>query len=236
MLTIFRAFNIAFIDQPTIKEYGIMKITVLGAAGNAGSRVVTEALSRGHEVTAVVRNSSGSNNLPTGVSVLTGDASNVEDVAKISTGQDVVISAIRPEPNNKSETVATTNALMDGLTQTGVRLLVVGGAATLTVPGTDGKTVIEDSNYLPVSARHIGKASADQFDVCLAETRVDWAYLSPAAQFAPGERSGNYRLGTDELLVDAEGVSKISMEDAAVVLLDEAEWPRHHQTRFTAAY
>jgi putative NADH-flavin reductase len=213
-----------------------MKITVLGAAGNAGSRVVDEALSRGHEVTAVVRNLAGSKNLPAGAKVLTGDASNAEDVAKISAGQDVVISAIRPDPNNKSETVATTNALMDGLAQTGVRLLIVGGAATLVVPGTGGKTVLEDENFLPVAARHIGKASADQLDVCLAETRVDWAYLSPAAQFAPGERTGNFRLGTDELLIDAEGISKISMEDLAVVLLDEAERPKHHRTRFTAAY
>ncbi len=213
-----------------------MKITVLGAAGSAGSRVVAEALSRGHEVTAVVRNSTGFNNLPTGVKVLTGDAGNVEDVAKISAGQDVVISAIRPVPGNKSETVATTNALMDGLAQTGVRLLVVGGAATLTVPGAGGKTVIEDSNFLPVSARHIGKASADQLEACLPETRVDWVYLSPAAQFAPGERTGNYRLGTDELLLDAEGNSTISMEDLAVVLVDEAERPKHHRTRFTVAY
>ena len=213
-----------------------MKITVLGATGNAGSRVVAEALSRGHEVTAVVRNSTVTNNLPPGIKILTGDAGNVEDVTEVSAGQDVVISAIRPAPGHDSDVIPTTRALMDGLAKTGVRLLVVGGAATLTVPGTDGKTVIEDSNYLPVSARHIGKASADQFEVCLAETRVDWVYLSPAAQFAPGERTGNYRLGTSELLIDAEGISKISMEDAAVVLLDEAERPRHHRTRFTVAY
>jgi putative NADH-flavin reductase len=214
----------------------IMKITVLGATGKAGSRLVTEALSRGHEVTAVVRNLAGSNDLPTAARVRTGDVGNVADVTKVSAGQDVVISAIRPAPGHESDIIPTTRTLMDGLAQTGVRLLVVGGAATLTVPGTDGKTVIEDSNYLPVSARPIGKASADQFKVCLAETRVDWAYLSPAAQFAPGERTGNFRLGTDELLVDAEGISKISMEDLAVVLLDEAERPKHHRTRFTAAY
>ena len=65
---------------------------------------------------------------------------------------------------------------------------------------------------------------------------MDWAYLSPAADFAPGQRTGNYRLGTDELLIDAEGVSKISMEDAAIALLDEAERPRHHRARFTVAY
>ena len=213
-----------------------MKITVLGAAGNTGSRVVHEALSRGHEVTAVVRNLASSNNLPAGVKVIAGDASNVEDVVRISTGQDVVISAIRPASGHESDIIPTTRSLMDGLAQTGVRLLIVGGAATLTVPGTGGKTVLEDANFLPVSARHIGKASADQLEACLAETRVDWAYLSPAAQFAPGKRTGNYRLGTDELLIDAEGISKISMEDVAVVLLDEAEQPKHHRIRFTAAY
>jgi putative NADH-flavin reductase len=213
-----------------------MKITILGATGNAGSRVVAEAQSRGHEVTAVVRNSTVTNNLPTGIKILTGDADNIGNVTEFSAGQDVVISAIRPASGHESNVIPTTRSLMDGLAKTGVRLLVVGGAATLTVPGTGGKTVIEDSNYLPVSARHIGKASADQLEVCLAETRVDWAYLSPAAQFAPGERTGNYRLGTDELLIDAEGISRISMEDVAIVLLDEAERPKHHQTRFTVAY
>ncbi len=213
-----------------------MKITVLGAAGNVGSRVVTEALSRGHEVTAVVRNSARSNGLPAAAKIRAGDVGNVEDVVNVSVDQDVVISAIKPAPNNKRETVETTNALMDGLAQTGVRLLIVGGAATLTVPGTGGKTVIEDSNFLPVSARHVGKASADQLEACRSESRVDWAYLSPAAQLAPGERTGNYRLGTDELLLDPEGNSTISMEDLAVVLLDEAEQPKHHRTRFTAAY
>jgi putative NADH-flavin reductase len=223
-------------EQASIREHGIMKITVLGAAGNAGSRVVDEALSRGHEVTAVVRNSAGSYNLPAGVKVLIGDASNVGDVAKISAGQDVVISAIRPASGHESDVIPTTRSLMDGVAPTGARLLIIGGAATLTVPDTGGKTVLEDANFLPVSARHIGKASADQLEACLLETRVDWAYLSPAAHFAPGERTGNYRLGIDELLLDAEGNSTISMEDVAVVLVDEAERPKHHRTRFTAAY
>ena len=106
-----------------------MKITVLGAAGNVGSRVVAEALSRGHEVTAVGRNSASANGLLVAAKFRVGDAGNVEDVAKLSVGQDIVISAIKPAPGNKSQTVATTNALMDGLAQTEVRLLVVGGAA-----------------------------------------------------------------------------------------------------------
>lgn len=213
-----------------------MKITVLGAAGNVGRRVVAEALSRGHGVTAVVRNSARANGLPVAANLRAGDAGRVEDVANVSFGQDIVISAIKPAPGNKSETVATTNALMDGLAQTGVRLLVVGGAATLTVPGTGGKTVIEDPNFLPVSFRQVGQASADQLEACRSESRVDWAYLSPPAYLAPGERTGNYRLGADELLLDAEGNSTISMEDLAVALVDEAEQPKHHQTRFTVAY
>ena len=88
-----------------------MKITVLGAAGNVGSRVVAEALSRGHEVTAVVRNSASANGLSVAVNMRAGDAGSVEDVANVSVGQDIVISAIKPAPSNKSETVATTNAL-----------------------------------------------------------------------------------------------------------------------------
>jgi len=162
-----------------------MRITVLGATGSVGSRVVTEALSRGHQVTAVARNSTRFNDLPAAAKVRVGDAGNVKNVAELSAGQDVIINATRPAPGSESRIFATTKALMDGLAPTGVRLLVVGGAATLTVPG---------------------------------------------------ERTGNYRLGTDELLLDAEGNSTISMEDLAVVLLDEAERPKHHRTRFTAAY
>ncbi|MEH6593405.1 MAG: NAD(P)H-binding protein [Halioglobus sp.] len=213
-----------------------MKITVIGATGNVGSRVVTEALFRGHQVTAIVRKSSSSNDLPAGVKSRIADAANVEDVANISLDQDILISALRPLPNRKSDTVATTDALMHGLRQTGVRLLVVGGAATLAIPGTNGKTVLDDSNFLPVSARHIGRASSDQLAACRSESEVDWAYLSPPAHLVPGIRTGHYRQGTDKLLLDAQGNSTISMEDLAVALVDEAERPKHHRTRFTVAY
>ncbi len=213
-----------------------MRITVFGAAGNVGSRVVAEALSRGHEVTAVVRDPARFHELPAAANARAGDAGNIEDVAEVSTGQDVVINATRPASGSESEIVATTKALMDGLARTGVRLLVGGGAASLLVPGTGGTTVIDDPNFLPASARDVAKASLDQYEVCCAEARVDWAYLCPPAQLAPGERTGNYRLGTNELLLDAEGNSTISMEDLAIVLLDEAEQPKHHRTRFTAAY
>jgi uncharacterized protein len=213
-----------------------MRITVFGAAGNVGSRVVAEGLSRGHEVTAVVRDPARFGELPTAAEARAGDAASVADVAELSAGRDVVISAIHPPRGSEMELVTATKALLAGLAGGGVRLLVVGGAASLTVPGTGGTTVVDDPNLVPAAERASALASAEQLEVCRAETEVDWAYLSPAALVEPGERTATYRVGSDELLVDAEGNSRISHEDLAVALLDEAERPRHHRTRFTVAY
>ena len=213
-----------------------MKITVLGAAGNVGRRVVAEAVARGHDVSAVVRDASRVTDLPSGAVSKIGDATDAADVAKLTAGQDVVVNATRPPANDSTQVRASTKALMDGVAANDTRLIVVGGAATLTVPGTGGRTVREDANYLPVSARHIGRASADQYEACRTEERVDWAYLSPPASLAPGLRTGQYRTGADELVVDSEGNSSISIEDLAVALVDEIEVPRHRQRRFTVAY
>lgn len=208
-----------------------MRITVFGAAGAVGSRVVAEALWRGHDVTAVVRDPA---RLPhdTPARVRTGDASDVEDVAALSVGQDLVISATRPAPGHENDLVTTAKALLAGLARTGVRLLLVGGAAGLTVPGTGGLTVAETPDF-PPAWRPIALACNEQLEACRAETRADWAYLSPPALLEPGERTGVYRVGGDKLLVDAAGRSAISMEDLAVALLDEAERPRHRRARFT---
>ncbi|TMR90554.1 NAD(P)-dependent oxidoreductase [Nonomuraea basaltis] len=210
-----------------------MRITVFGATGAVGGRVVAEALSRGHEVTAVARDPARLP--PTAARVVTGDASDAEDVATLSAGQDLVISATRPAPGYEDDLVTTAKALLAGLARTGVRLLLVGGAAGLTVPGTGGLTVVETPDF-PPALRPIALACNGQLDACRAETGVDWAYLSPPALLEPGERTGVYRLGRDELLADAAGRSAISMEDLAVALLDEAERPRHHRARFTVAY
>lgn len=212
-----------------------MRIAVFGAAGNVGSRVVAEALSRGHQVSAVVRDRARFPELPTDAHPRIGDAANVADVAALSAGHDVVISATRPAAGSEPELVTVAQALLAGLAGTGVRLLLVGGAATLTLPGTRGTTVVEDPHF-PADLRDLAIACADQLQACRAATGVDWTYLSPAAQLEPGHRTGTYRLGTDELLVDDRGNSTISMEDFAVALLDEAEQPKHHQTRFTVGY
>ncbi|GAA0930872.1 NAD(P)-dependent oxidoreductase [Nonomuraea longicatena] len=212
-----------------------MRITVFGAAGDVGSRVVAEALSRGHEVVAVVRDRARFGLLPADADAQVGDAGNVEDVARLGAGQDVVVSATRPPAGQEGELAATAKALLAGLSGTGVRLLLVGGAATLIVPGTGGRTVVEDPDF-PTEIRDIALACADQHHVVRGEEEVDWAYLSPPSRLMPGERTGRYQVGADELLFDAAGHSAISMEDFAVALLDEAEHPRHHRTRFTVAH
>ncbi len=213
-----------------------LRIAVIGAAGNVGRRVVAEALARGHEVTAVVRHEARFHELPPTVRARTGDAGDVDSVAAISAGQDVVIASTRPPAGTESEASKITRRLIAGVRKSRVRLIVVGGAATLTVPGAAGLTVLEDPRYLPPQARAVARASADQYEVYLSESEVDWAYLSPPADLVPGIRTGSYRLGTDELLVDADGNSTISMEDLAVAVLDEVEYPANHQTRFTVAY
>ncbi|SDM29057.1 hypothetical protein SAMN05661010_03853 [Modicisalibacter muralis] len=213
-----------------------MRITVFGAAGNMGSRIVAEALSRGHEVSAVLRDPTRSHELLAAATIRVGDAANAESVAELSAGQDVVIGATRPAPGNEGEHAMTAKALLAGVTQAGVRLLLVGGAGGLSVPGTAGTLVADDPNFVPPAWRDIARACVDQFEACRADTQADWTYLSPPALLAPGERSGHFRLGGDELLVDGEGNSAISMEDLAVALIDEAERPRHRRARFTAAY
>ncbi|MGB8939860.1 MAG: NAD(P)H-binding protein, partial [Streptomyces sp.] len=151
-------------------------------------------------------------------------------------GQDLVVSATRPAPGHEPELAAVTRALLTGLHGTGVRLLLVGGAAGLTIPGTGG-TMVVDAPDFPPSLRPIALACNEQLDACRTGGHdVDWSYVSPPALLEPGERTGRFRLGADELIVDAEGVSALSMEDFAVALVDEAERPKHHRARFTAAY
>lgn len=209
-----------------------MRITVFGATGAAGSRIVTEALGRGHEVTAVTRDPARFSDLHPAAHHRTGDALDPDSVAELSEGQDLLISATRPVRGQERQLVDAARALIEGLSRTGVRLLLLGGAGSLRLPDSD-LTVIEGPDF-PPSWRPIALACNEQLAVChAAGPTVDWAYLSPSAVFEPGVRTGTYRLGADELLVDADGNSGVSMEDFAIAVLDEAERPKHHRTRFT---
>lgn len=197
-----------------------MRITVFGATGAVGREVVTEARARGHEVVPASR--------ATGA-----DAGDPANVARRSAGQDLVISATRPQAGHEPELVAVARALFAGLRGSGIRLLMVGGAATLRTPGG---VLVQDAPDFPAELLPIAHACAEQLAVCRTESEVDWAYLSPPASLEPGPRTGRYRLGADDLVVDESGTSRITNADLAVALLDEAERPKHHRTRFTVGY
>ncbi|MGW5227912.1 NAD(P)-dependent oxidoreductase [Nocardia niigatensis] len=212
-----------------------MQITVFGASGDAGSRVVAEALSRGHRVRAVARTADRLRTLPEQVEVWTGNAADPADVEKAAAGSDVVVSATRPAPGREHELADVAAALLAGLADSGIRLLVIGGAGSLTVAGT-GKTLTERPGF-PAELVPIAEGGSRQLEVFRTTPHaVNWAYVSPAALFEPGERTGAYRLGRDDLLTDDQGNSAISMEDMAIALLDEIEQPAHHRTRFTVGY
>jgi putative NADH-flavin reductase len=213
-----------------------MKITVFGAAGEVGSRIVAEALTRDHEVSAVVRDPAQFHKLPQGVKPCAGDAGIIEDVVRLTAGQDLVISAVRPPTGSEDMLVPITQSILNGVSQSEVRVLIVGGAASLKIPEQGETTVLTAPNFLPEEVINIARACFAQHQICNAEQNANWAYVSPPAMLIPGTRTGQYRLGSDELIFDKNGQSKISMEDFAVVLLDEAEHPKHHRSRFTAAY
>jgi putative NADH-flavin reductase len=223
-------------QQTLIHKVIKMKITIFGAGGNVGKCAVNEALSRGHNVTAVFRDITRSGKLNDAVNIVQGDASNVDDVVRISSGQDLVISATRPPQGSEYKLLDVCEALLNGLEISGVKLLLVGGAASLILPNSNGRLVIDDDSLVPPAWRGIAEACLAQFKLCQDYPSFNWTYVSPPALIMSGERTGKFRLGTDELVVDDNGQSKITFEDFAVALIDEAEQENHIRERFTVAY
>ncbi|OXM46076.1 NAD(P)-dependent oxidoreductase [Amycolatopsis alba] len=206
-----------------------MKIAVVGAAGMTGSRVVTEAISRGHHVTAVFRRTPPDSRHPD-VEIVRGDITDVGRMSEVFGGVDAVVGATRPAPGAEDTVAATAKALLDAAA--GTRVLVVGGAGPLRSPS--GGLVIDDPVFVPLSWRTIASASTTQLQVCEAHDG-DWVYLSPPAMLEPGIRTGTYRRGTTTILTAEDGSSRISAEDLAVAIVDELENPggdRH----FTVGY
>ncbi|MEM7428965.1 MAG: NAD(P)H-binding protein [Pseudomonadota bacterium] len=213
-----------------------MKIVVFGATGDVGSRVVQEALSRGHSVTAVIRDGNKRDRLPSGASVRVLDVNDGNLVIDALRGQDLAVSALRPVEGQEHLLPDLTRGLLEAAARTGTRLLIVGGAANLLMPDGSGHTVLSAPGFLPDEVRPIASASFRQFEACATRNDADWTYFSPPALLQPGERTGRYRRGTDILLTDDEGVSKVSMEDFSVALLDEGERPSPNNRRITVAY
>jgi putative NADH-flavin reductase len=207
-----------------------MKIILYGATGKAGSRILNELISRDHLVTAVVRNSV---TLPVGVLARTGDLSNADSIAVAIAGADAVISAYAPPQDDTDQVIGVTERLIAAVQKAGkIRLLIVGGAASLEV--APGVTLLA-SGHLPAEWVPIATSHEKALKL-LQSSSIDWTYFSPAAFFAPGERTGKFRLGTNKLVADDKGNSQISMEDYAIALVDELEKPAHHRSQFTAAY
>ena len=207
-----------------------MKIAIIGASGFVGSRILSEALNRGHDVTAIVTDPG---KLPAAPKLRTvkGNATDPASLAPLLGGHDLVISAFNP---GKDENGAGPRLIVDATKRAGIaRLLVVGGAGTLEV--APGRRVIDQPDF-PAQWKAGALKTAAFLDLLRGEAELDWVFLSPAAMLTPGERTGRYRVGGDQLLTDEAGESRISLEDYAVAMLDEAERPQHHRARFSVAY
>lgn len=203
------------------------KIAILGITGNAGSRIANELLSRGHSVTGIARDPSKAQ-ARAGLTLVAADATQAATLAPLLQGHDVVVSATRFVGGIDAAT------LVAAARQAGVpRIAVVGGAGSLEVaPGV----ALIDTPQFPDAYKAEAGAGRVFLQALRGEKDLDWTFLSPSALFAPGERTGQFRLGGDQLLVDAQGNSHISMEDFAIALADEIERPQHARQRFTVGY
>ena len=216
-----------------------MKIALIGATGFVGTPLVTELLQRGHQVTALARNpaklGAQSNLTPRALDVNDADA-----VAAAVKGHDAVISAFNPgwdAPELYAKFMQGNDAIVAGVEQSGVkRLLVVGGAGSLFVaPGVQMVDTPEFASHVPPNVIPGAKAARDALTALRGNTALDWTFLSPPALLAPGERTGHYRVGGEQLLMAGAAPAGISVADLAVAIVDEIETPRHVRARFTVA-
>lgn len=210
-----------------------MNIAVVGAAGMIGKQIADEALRRGHQVTAVVRNPDKLSEYKEKMNIVRANAVDPSSIAEAVKGHDAVISAYGPKFGEEEELLEAARALIEGLRRGGVRrLLIVGGAGSLI---TDSGDALMDTPEFPEELRTLAKAHADAYGI-YQESDLEWSYLSPAAIIEPGRRSGQFRIGLDRLVTDESGSSRISVEDYAVAMLDELDDPQFIGTRFTVAY
>ena len=213
-----------------------MKIALIGATGFVGSAILKEALDRGHEVTAIVRHPEKLTPHPK-LHAARGDVYDIEEVARLVAGHDAVISAFNPgwtNPDIYEQQIKGTKAIIAGVKKAGIkRLLFVGGAGSLEVkPGIQSVDLPE----FPKEWKQGALATREALRLLRQEPALEWSFLSPSADLFPGQRTGKFRLGSDQLLKDANGQSRISTQDYAMAMLDEVETPAHVRQRFTVGY
>ncbi|UTD56502.1 NAD(P)-dependent oxidoreductase [Halomonas sp. MS1] len=212
-----------------------MKIALIGASGFIGTALLTEALSRGHHVTALVTRPervAPQENLI----IIKSDVLNTDALAEQLRGVDAVISAFSGHAQDDvyGYYIKGFNSILAATQQASVpQLLIVGGAATLEI--APGKRLLDTPEF-PAEYRATAEGAQTALETLRAQTAQAWTFLSPAAEIFPGERSGNFRLGGDTLLTDSEGNSRISVQDYAIAMIDELENPQHTNQRFCVAY
>jgi putative NADH-flavin reductase len=212
-----------------------MRIAVFGAAGRIGSRIVTEALNRDIDVTAVVRHQEGYTNIHPHLKVLKGDIFKPQDVETAAFDHDAVVSAYNYTHGAEPTTITdVATVLINGVKRAHVkRLIVVGGAGSLEVsPGVQ----LVDTPDFPKAYKPPALAHREALKIYQQEKELEWTVVSPAAEIEAGERTGNFRRGANQLLTDENGRSFISMEDYAVGIVDELINPQHKRQRFTVGY
>jgi len=216
-----------------------MKIALIGATGFVGAAVLEELLQRGHDVTALAR--SPEKLLPrAGLAAVRADAREAAEVAAAVKGHDAVISAFNPGwdvPELYAEFLRGHDAIVAGVKRAGVaRFVVVGGAGSLYVaPGVQLVDTPVFHEHVPPNIVPGAQAARDALTALRNERELDWTFVSPPVGLAPGERSGAYRLGGEEVLMDGDKPAGISVADLAVAIVDEVERTRHSRQRFTVA-
>lgn len=214
-----------------------MHIALIGATGFVGSAILTELLQRGHQVTALARDTGKVPTQP-GLSVVQADVQQAAQVAQAVKGHDAVVSAFNAgwtNPNLYDDFLAGSRAITAGTQAGGVqRLLVVGGAGSLFVaPGVQ----LVNTPQFPAEWKVGATAARDALNLLKDEAKLAWTFISPPALLHPGERTGQFRLGGDELLMSAQGgPAEITVADLAVAIVNEIEAPQHLRRRFTVGY
>lgn len=213
-------------------------VVLIGASGFVGTAILNELLNRGHKVTAIVRDAKKMTVSNPNLTIVEADVTDTDALKEAGKGKDAVISAYNPgwkNPHIYEDTLKNYPLIVESAKQAGVkRLLIVGGAGTLFY--TPGKMVM-DADDVPAQLLP-GIKSLGEFylNTLRKEKDIDWIFLSPAANMTPGQRTAKFRIGKDDLVVDANGDSNISVEDFAVAMVDELEQEKHHKERFTIGY
>ncbi|WP_459904168.1 NAD(P)-dependent oxidoreductase [Caballeronia sp. HLA56] len=216
-----------------------MKVALIGSTGFVGAHLKKELLQRGHEVTVLLRNAASAASSER-LKVVVGDANSWESVANAVRGQDAVVSAFNPgwnDPELFENFTRGNSAIVRGVEASGVRrYVVIGGAASLFVaPGVQLIDTDEFSSHVPANIIPGATAARDALNAIRGNTVLDWTFVSPPAFLEEGERTGFYRLGSENLLMDGDKPAGISVADLAVAVVDELENPKHVRARFTVA-